>query len=252
MQEWDGPEQPELRAKLRAMLEASATIDQPSAEDRRRVHARLAAAIGVAPVMAKRGQSAADGGKTLRLAHAPRPRLTSGSDSLLVIALLSDEDDCSVRSTEALQPTPALPEDSPYRKQDISLRCFLNPQLEYDVTDRYLKGLRALRPGREDQVMFTAIVGVPADLVDRSAIANHADRVPRSVTATHPVAAQCGERSANGACTSPAHDCDMHSAPVCGCDGVTYLNHCHASAAGMALRYDADGCDAFPDDAGMQ
>jgi hypothetical protein len=45
MMAWDGPEQPELRAKLRAMLEASATIDQPSADDRQRVRARLAAVI---------------------------------------------------------------------------------------------------------------------------------------------------------------------------------------------------------------
>jgi hypothetical protein len=95
------------------------------------------------------------------------------SDSLLVIALLTDEDDCSMRDSSPLWPNNLLPDDSPIRSQvDINLRCFLNADKEFDVTERYLKGLRDLRPGREDLVVFTAIAGVPVDLVDSRALAN--------------------------------------------------------------------------------
>jgi hypothetical protein len=91
-------------------------------------------------------------------------------DSLLAIVLLTDEEDCSVSSTQHLKPNNQLPQDSPYRMQDINLRCYLNKQFLYDVRERYLVGLRKLRPGREDLVVFSAIVGVPADLVSPEAL----------------------------------------------------------------------------------
>lgn len=91
--------------------------------------------------------------------------------SLIAIVVLTDEEDCSVKSTDHLKPNNQLAEDSPYRAQDINLRCYYNKQFLYDIENRYLAGLRALRPGREDLVFFSVIAGVPADLVDSDALA---------------------------------------------------------------------------------
>jgi hypothetical protein len=87
------------------------------------------------------------------------------------VVLLTDEDDCSVSSTEHLKPSNQLSEDSPYRKEDINLRCYYHKEFEYDLRARYLSGLRRLRPGREDLVVFSAIAGVPADLVASDVLA---------------------------------------------------------------------------------
>jgi hypothetical protein len=95
--------------------------------------------------------------------------------SLLVIVLLSDEEDCSVSSTDHLKPNNQLPESGPgseYRLEDINLRCHDHPEFLYDLKSRYLDGFRALRPGRQDLVVFSAIVGVPADLVSADVMAN--------------------------------------------------------------------------------
>jgi hypothetical protein len=61
----------------------------------------------------------------------------------------------------------------------------------------------------------------------------------------------CGEHNAVGKCSTRATGCDMTQAPVCGCDGVTYLNYCQASAAGVAVRSDTVGCDMLDLDAGF-
>ena len=91
--------------------------------------------------------------------------------SLLAIVLLTDEEDCSVSRTDHLKPNNQLPEDSPYRQEDINLRCYLHKEFQFDL-QRYLNGLRALRPGREDLVFFSVIAGVPVDLVDSTALEN--------------------------------------------------------------------------------
>lgn len=70
MKEWDGPAQPELRAKLRALIEASAAIDRPTADDRQRVRARVAAAIAAAAPAPAPKASAADGGQASQLGPA--------------------------------------------------------------------------------------------------------------------------------------------------------------------------------------
>lgn len=85
--------------------------------------------------------------------------------SLIAIVVVTDEEDCSVSKTDHLKPNNQLPEDSPYRMQDINLRCYYNKQFLYDVKDRYYTGFRKLRPGREELVVFAAITGVPPDLV---------------------------------------------------------------------------------------
>jgi hypothetical protein len=87
--------------------------------------------------------------------------------SLVAVVLLTDEEDCSVRTTEHLWPNNLLPDDSPYRSEvDINLRCFDHPEFSYDVISRYYKGFRALREGHESLVVFAAIAGIPTDLVD--------------------------------------------------------------------------------------
>lgn len=98
-----------------------------------------------------------------------RPALEK-SPSLVVVLVVTDEDDCSVRSTEHLKPAAQLADDSPYLTQDINLRCFLNKEFLYDVEQRYYSGLRWLRPAALDRVMFAAIAGVPPDLVDAAAL----------------------------------------------------------------------------------
>jgi hypothetical protein len=92
--------------------------------------------------------------------------------SLIAIVVVTDEEDCSVRTTEHLWPTALLPADSKYKPEvDINLRCFNHPELSYAI-DRYYDGFRALRPGNEELVTFAAIVGVPADTVDSDALAH--------------------------------------------------------------------------------
>jgi hypothetical protein len=89
--------------------------------------------------------------------------------SLIAIILLTDEEDCSPRTTEHLKPPDLYPPNTKYSQEDINLRCFLHPELSYDVKNRYLTGLRALRPGHENMVVFAAITGVPTDLVNSDA-----------------------------------------------------------------------------------
>jgi hypothetical protein len=92
--------------------------------------------------------------------------------SLVAVVVLTDEEDCSVNETAHLKPNNQLPEDSPYRQQDINLRCYLNKEFLYDIQARYLNGLRSLRPGREDLVFFSVIGGVPTDLVSSDVLAS--------------------------------------------------------------------------------
>jgi len=103
--------------------------------------------------------------------RANRGFVRSAEEGLSVVAVIvvTDEDDCSSSSTEQFVPQDYLLPASPYFKQDKNQRCFLNKDKLYDI-DRYLKGLRALRPGREDLVIFAGIVGVPTDLVDETAL----------------------------------------------------------------------------------
>jgi hypothetical protein len=109
-------------------------------------------------------QPAAQGGNLGFLRNDPATGL-----SLIAIIVLTDEEDCSPRTTEHLKPPSQYPADSPYKNQDINLRCHYNPDKSYDVKGRYLAGFRGLRPGNENLVIFGAITGVPTDLVDEKA-----------------------------------------------------------------------------------
>lgn len=106
---------------------------------------------------------AAEGGNAGFLRNDPQSR------SLIAIVVVTDEDDCSVIDPNILKPDSQLPVDSPYREQDVNLRCHENPNALYTI-DRYLKNFRKLREGDDGRVVFAAIAGVPADLVEPSTI----------------------------------------------------------------------------------
>jgi hypothetical protein len=90
--------------------------------------------------------------------------------SLLVIVLVTDEEDCSSADTSHFTPPQFLDPNSPLVRQGLNLRCFFNPENLYAIA-RYVNGFKALRPGNEQLVMFMAIAGVPPDLVAPTALA---------------------------------------------------------------------------------
>jgi len=94
--------------------------------------------------------------------------------SVLAVVMVTDEEDCSSRDTSHLFPSNQLPTDDPRRTQGLNTRCFYESQQPepnglFEV-ERYIDGLRSLRPGFEQRVVFGAIVGVPAALVSPSAL----------------------------------------------------------------------------------
>ena len=81
-------------------------------------------------------------------------------DSLLVVVLLTDEEDCSARPgfEDLFNPMSGTFEGP------LNLRCFLYKAPQHPVS-RYIDGLRALRPDRPDLLIVAAIAGVPVDLI---------------------------------------------------------------------------------------
>jgi hypothetical protein len=103
-------------------------------------------------------------------ANAGFLRNDASTPSLIVVVMLTDEEDCSSSTTRHFTPQKFLDPSDPLYTQDLNLRCFYNKLNLYPVS-RYVEGLRKLRPGNEGLVLFSAIVGVPPDLVDAAALA---------------------------------------------------------------------------------
>ena len=93
--------------------------------------------------------------------------------SVIAIVLVTDEEDCSSQSTVHFTPNsyldPQIESDAKLLQQGLNTRCFLNQQNLYQV-QRYTNGFKALRPGNEDMVVFSAIVGVPPETVDQTTL----------------------------------------------------------------------------------
>lgn len=81
-------------------------------------------------------------------------------DSTLAIVFVTDEDDCSVQAGFE----DVFNRMSTRYTDDLNVRCFDYPEVHWPV-QRYVDGFKALRPGREDLVVFGVITGVPVDLI---------------------------------------------------------------------------------------
>jgi hypothetical protein len=100
-------------------------------------------------------------------------------DSLLVVVVVTDEDDCSTADTTLFIPNPD-PSD-PLAMQDLNLRCFYNPQ-DLHAPERYIANFKALRPDN-DNVIFAVVGGIPPELLTAEARAEFDFSVPEQVTA---------------------------------------------------------------------
>jgi hypothetical protein len=89
---------------------------------------------------------------------------------VLGIILITDEEDGSSANTSHFTPPQFLDPSNPLASEPLNLRDFYHPDELYPV-ERYVSGYKALHPGHQDLVVFGAITGVPADLVDANAIA---------------------------------------------------------------------------------
>jgi len=99
-----------------------------------------------------------------------RGRGADEDPSLLVVLLLTDEDDCSSTTNTIFTPSTVGADGVSMEILDTppNLRCTrFADQLQ--PIQRYVDGLKALRPGREDLVMFATITGVPQALVSPEA-----------------------------------------------------------------------------------
>lgn len=81
-------------------------------------------------------------------------------DSVLVVIVLSDEEDCSTPDPRLFDPDP----DSEPFGGVSSTRCIDFHATGLHPISRYVDGLRALRPGAAGKVVFGAIVGLPTDV----------------------------------------------------------------------------------------
>jgi hypothetical protein len=85
-------------------------------------------------------------------------RLAQGYElSHVVVLVITDGDDCSLKTPEGLAGATS--------GEEAQARCTQQPDAVYGV-EHYVDALRALRPGYEATVSFIAIAGVPQDLVE--------------------------------------------------------------------------------------
>ena len=78
-------------------------------------------------------------------------------DSLLVVIVVSDEDDCSASDSSIFEPASS--------NTGLNTRCATNPDALFDV-ERYVQGLKDLREAENDPIVFVALAGVPPELAE--------------------------------------------------------------------------------------
>jgi hypothetical protein len=81
-------------------------------------------------------------------------------DSLLVVVVVSDEDDCSANDPALFDPVLAA-----QANKGLNTICATSPDQLYDV-ERYVQGLKGLREDEDDPIVFVAIGGVPEALAE--------------------------------------------------------------------------------------
>jgi hypothetical protein len=81
-------------------------------------------------------------------------------DSLLVVIIATDEDDCSLSDPSILDPRNAEP-------GGLNTRCAMADDEAFEV-ERYVDGLRSLRDG-DAPVLFVVVGGIPPELVNAEA-----------------------------------------------------------------------------------
>jgi len=87
--------------------------------------------------------------------------------SLLVIAILTDEDDCSTADMDLFSPSgadPQYPSSVPGPRADPGVQCAAHPSALHPV-QRYVDGFLALRPGMENYLVFVVVGGVDPALL---------------------------------------------------------------------------------------
>jgi hypothetical protein len=92
--------------------------------------------------------------------------------SLLVIAIITDEDDCSTADMDLFSPSgrdPQYPSSVMGPSADPAVQCAAHPSALHPV-QRYVDGFLALRPGMEDFLVFVVVGGVDPEL-----LSNHSE-----------------------------------------------------------------------------
>ena len=90
-------------------------------------------------------------------------------DALLVVVQVTDEDDCSIKDGgQVLFETQFVPSDTSndrWKKFPLNLRCGqAAEEANSDIiqpVQRYIDGLKKLKPGNPERVIFAGIVGIP-------------------------------------------------------------------------------------------
>ncbi len=148
-----------LEATLKALWPSDGQVNgQPVSLDRSMIGGR-AVSRDTPFYENTRGQGAPAGANAGFLRNEP------GHESLVIIAMLTDENDCSSHTMSHFTPREYLMASDPYRDVPLNLRC-MHAQENLFAVSRYVDGLKALRPGQEHLVQFVAIAGVPTDLID--------------------------------------------------------------------------------------
>ena len=79
-------------------------------------------------------------------------------DSVLVVLVVTDENDCSARDPELFNPSSAT-----YGSTDLNLRCAVHLDALHPVA-RYADGLISLRAGDPGRLVYATITGIPIHL----------------------------------------------------------------------------------------